>query len=303
MGCWNVTCGLTNLPIRNNDEIVQIIVKGNGKISAIHSHYANDYFSPVGLPLYGTYNDYGAIEQVEEYTSPVLASFMLGFIKDYIVEQEQGENKYHDIEVKKEGLDFEKVSAAMHKNRLIIKDRQFILNEESPVGFDYKEVETLMMPMFFHRKAYDAFMKGKFDSWGIKERQDLVDIMDAKIKMFQNNGKNIHESMTEVQRMTFNYMRVDTLKAMALSEVERDNYFKNLKESLFVAGDKIIEPHEDLYNAMIDVIWMDHCLQALRKIWLPNTYSGSQSQEYEYYKLLTKITNDIIKDVEDEYDE
>lgn len=66
MNEYNATCGLTNLPIQENDEVVLLIVRQkNPKICSFAPTKTNatDLASPVFLPIYGLYDGFGSIKQ------------------------------------------------------------------------------------------------------------------------------------------------------------------------------------------------------------------------------------------------
>lgn len=68
MGYWNETCTLTNLPICYGEPTVAILLEQTPNVS--HQNgivYPDDIFRPVGLPLYGKYNDYGNLEDVNTH--------------------------------------------------------------------------------------------------------------------------------------------------------------------------------------------------------------------------------------------
>lgn len=44
-------------------------------------------------------------------------------------------------------------------------------------------------------------------------------------------------------------------------------------------------------------------MESTRKIWTPVMYQGSQSEEYAEYRLMNKITNDIMQARETEFEE
>jgi len=70
MGCWNGTCLISNLPIMAGEPIVGFTIKYEMYSDAIKDYsgtcYATDYAKPFGLPIYGTYDDYGGIKDVCE---------------------------------------------------------------------------------------------------------------------------------------------------------------------------------------------------------------------------------------------
>jgi hypothetical protein len=62
MGCWNETCGLTNLPILENESAVLVLLAIQSNITS--ACYTSDFAEPVALPIFGKYNSYGEVEQV-----------------------------------------------------------------------------------------------------------------------------------------------------------------------------------------------------------------------------------------------
>lgn len=62
MGCWNKTCGISQLPIFVGTETLNFIIVENkpyeGEINN-HPSYSNAYWNVIPLPFYGEYNDYG----------------------------------------------------------------------------------------------------------------------------------------------------------------------------------------------------------------------------------------------------
>lgn len=58
MGCWKETCMVTQYPITAGDPVVGFILK--------ESDYVSGVYRPVSLPIFGNYDDYGNIEDIEE---------------------------------------------------------------------------------------------------------------------------------------------------------------------------------------------------------------------------------------------
>lgn len=84
MGCWNETCGISQMPICAGDKVRMFLIVSNGyeQYDDCHS-YTTDLWRPFGLPLKGTYDEYGGIENLEE---DVLSDFLLEAIREMIVE-------------------------------------------------------------------------------------------------------------------------------------------------------------------------------------------------------------------------
>lgn len=101
MGSWNQTCAITGNAIYAGDEVVAMWLLDG---------------SPLPFHIRGEYNDYGAVENEH---GPMLEEAM-AFFKEYLYEMEEGENKYHDIPVKKDALDFKLLMGADHEERLFL---------------------------------------------------------------------------------------------------------------------------------------------------------------------------------------
>lgn len=61
MGCWNGTCGVTNTPIHEGDEIVLFVLDSFGVLSGGGFCYTTSMYIPVSLPIKGKYDGYGGI--------------------------------------------------------------------------------------------------------------------------------------------------------------------------------------------------------------------------------------------------
>lgn len=115
MGCWNGTCGLSGLPINVGTEVYIFPIKEGYRDSFC---YSTALYRPSVLPFRAEYNDYGAGESC---SGPGLDIVIAG-VRDQLVEMPVGENKYHDIAVKREGFDEETFFETVHKKRLFFKN-------------------------------------------------------------------------------------------------------------------------------------------------------------------------------------
>lgn len=68
MGCWNSTCGISNLPIEYGDPVVGVIlVRRSNKVDLIGENnpigdcYPDDTWTTISYPVEGIYNDYGSV--------------------------------------------------------------------------------------------------------------------------------------------------------------------------------------------------------------------------------------------------
>lgn len=195
MGTWNETDGLTQLPIEGGDLVRMFLIVEN-KYSCIENgltYYSTDLWKPFGLPLKGTYDEYGQIENIQE---DILSNLLLESLKEIVIEVP---NRMGD-EFKKDTLDWEtgirfltdeglKVSNPFEIDRvnkqldaaydLILKEYENVPKDQwSPRLFEIadkkknavKENPAIvnMSHMMVHEDVYQAIVKATVSSewWG-----------------------------------------------------------------------------------------------------------------------------------------
>lgn len=106
MGCWNETCGLTQMPICGGDKVRMFLIVEHAYPRHLSSHrdvcisYGTELWRPFGLPLKGTYDEYGRIEEIEE---DCMSDFLLESLREMVVEVP---NRMGDV-FKREELNWE----------------------------------------------------------------------------------------------------------------------------------------------------------------------------------------------------
>ena len=66
MGSFNTSCFISNLPICGGDRVALFFISNYNRRKEPHSIiYSADLYAPIALPIYGTYNDYGSLENIE----------------------------------------------------------------------------------------------------------------------------------------------------------------------------------------------------------------------------------------------
>ena len=99
MGCWNKTCGLSNLHIFAGQPVYVVVLEQGGDNDRC---YTTAFWKPVMLPFVSEYNDYGAGEN-----SHSSIQYILNGLKENMVDVPLGENECHDIEVTAAKMDEE----------------------------------------------------------------------------------------------------------------------------------------------------------------------------------------------------
>lgn len=60
MGCWNATCGLTGLPITDNDPVIAMVIQEE-RLRDGNPCYPWEMWSPASVIVRGLYDDYGGV--------------------------------------------------------------------------------------------------------------------------------------------------------------------------------------------------------------------------------------------------
>jgi hypothetical protein len=77
MGCWNETCGVSQVAITAGERIAVVLIQEQKHVEAEGHSYSTELWTPAFLPIFGKYDDYGGIEEIEEDWNTL-------FILDYI---------------------------------------------------------------------------------------------------------------------------------------------------------------------------------------------------------------------------
>jgi len=89
MGSYNVSCSFSRISIKSGDSVVYIPLEKyrysegfDG--SSNNLYYPWDFYSPVTLPIFGKYDDYGAIEDIEKSKNITVIENYFGDIKNVV---------------------------------------------------------------------------------------------------------------------------------------------------------------------------------------------------------------------------
>lgn len=260
MGCWNETCGLTQMPIEGGDPVrLFLLVQDSHPRSKEDCvmHYSTDMWRPFGLPLKGTYDEYGRIENIEE---DAMSDFLLESLKEIIVEVP---NRMGDT-FKRENLDWPTVIDFLTDEGLRVTDpfhhshitkrlekilaevkalvpnlpdngwsmeRSDMAKEQKKIVEDDPQVVT-MYHMMVHEDVYQAIMKYKvpaerFSSW------TGGDIKEAIRAGTQKYVAQVREELAERAKLSEEERaRYDLRMRLFRSDYDFDNRFVSMTSHL-----------------------------------------------------------------------
>lgn len=295
MGCWNKTCGLSNLAIHEGEPVMVFTLVQNNDISDFC--YSTALYSPVLLPFYSHYNDYGAGER----SSGVGLPLIIDGLKERLIEQEQGENQYHDIPVKRDTFDEDKYWEAIHERRLKvghynggIRDVQFVMFHKRVVDHI---LENYVMQQFVKRGDNYEYVDYKF--------ADILASLPPVIEALMKSRDADSFRWFRPLEMMMDEDLKDNLAADYLRYSDTYRY-SNLIDINVLIHELVKQNADDLLaHVLIDHLtakFIDGFMMSTRKVWIPGCHEGSQSSEDDAYRALMAAMTKVLDEDKAKYD-
>jgi hypothetical protein len=282
MGCWNQTCGLTQLHIRAGDEVMVFAIVKALKVTDLC--YTTPFYSPIMMPFYAKYDDYGGGEEC----SGLGLKIVMDAIKQRLVDIPQGPNQYHDIPVKKESFDVDVFFEACHERRLFVEHYTKTRQHVDFVMFRKDVIDYLMENRVLEQYVGNGqgtsgwgnnYVKYKFADV-VKGLPECVD----QLMSVKDSPLGLWEPLRQLRELKSANHAASWLE-------NSDNYrYSNLMHvnehitHLITrkANDKLVEYLTEYLKAQ----FIDGFMSSTRKHWIPQTGAGSQQQEHGPYRLL-----------------
>lgn len=302
MGCWNKTCGLSNLHITAGTDVYVFVLEKNDHHDRC---YSTAFYQPLLLPFYSKYDDYGGGED----SSGVGLPFIMEGLKQKLVEMDVGENQYHDIAVKRDGFNDATFFEAVHEDRLRVKGYG---NEQTEVDFVMfrKDIVDSILDTWIREKyvGSDAGTTGwdnAYITYTFKDvLADVPEFLDTLERFLK--GETTSDKWASLEGIP---PRLNLSMSGGLGElfewthpnkaswyIFRDQYRYS---SIVRVHDLIIEAMDKGDRATAEALLVDHLkatyidcfMHEVRKVWLPGAHEGSQSQEHSGYLALINAMN------------
>lgn len=290
MGSWNQTCGISNLPITYETEVVGLFTSRNFSTPITTMFRPSAVWAPIFLPIFGKYNDYGDITDIIEDWN---TNYILRKLKEYMVEtdieDDDDVSKKHRSPITAVDLTFDKIQTYHHQEKLQLYLPQFR-------GQRYQSEPTDICIIQIHKRIWDRLLSCPIDTgWG-KNRLSTVDDRKNRLSAVLNGSFADHEEDPKVRAALRRIKRVSFREELRMiSEFPSDtlaDYFS--KDDLQL---------DAVCHRTAELMHISCHMDALRKHWSPQNGGGSQSEEYVSYRHLFDEAEKIIKDREEYFDE
>ena len=301
MGCWNKTCGLSNLPITAGKEAYVFVLE---KSESDDHCYATHLYKPLLLPFVTEYNDYGGGEN----SSGPGFDHIMDAVKKNLHEMEVGDNKYHDIAIKKDNFDEALFFEAVHEGRLFREGHYSDPVKLEYVMFRKDIVDDILTSRVVEQYVGDGKGTCGWDNNYIQYKfkdivADILPLIQELFEKLQNENDSLASYMLDMD-MLFKYdhpnkaarwLRGDTYRYSRIVDVKGV-----MRELLKDATLNSVIKLEAFLTEYLKGVFIDNFMEVTRKSWIPAGHEGSQSQEFDEYRLLIGAMNKVM-DAEDAY--
>ena len=303
MGCWNKTCGISNLFIEAGEKVYVFALEQN-----LHHDrcYSTAFWKPVMLPFLSEYNDYGGGENSHKNIG-----YILDGLKQQLVEMPEGENQYHDISVSADQLNEELFFNAVHEGRLKIDGR----GDADPL-IDFVMLRADIVDSIcenWQRELYVGQGKGTGghgNNYIFYKFEDIVakvpEFMDKMSKELLEPSKDENEnSLPPALRFKYSMQGLAgvydykdrNLVSIYLSGI--NNYqFSQIVRPVDVVLQLMADGNrEEAQAVLVDILrasFINSFMEFTRKQWMPAGHEGSQTQEHMPYRVLCNAINSVL---------
>jgi hypothetical protein len=309
MGCWNETCSISNLPILYGEEVVLIPLISNNILLNGESCYITDAYTPLSLPIYGKYNDYGGVEDAK--TIKENEEFLLN-LNFYEFSDNSCNALSKDLVL--EAFDHATLKNPEYLLRAIVNKRDKTpktynsldemfecLDPENTIlkyakyysGDEYKNMNYMMI----HKDLYKKLVDEVSSRTPLNKEETIRDLMRERIieyiKFMRDNSLTCTKDLA-----AFFGSHVENLRLYETPNISplRYNYF---------IGKLIEKDNKELLEALLDAIMFDEALCSMRKGYFITSGQGSQDMEYHLHEILANFimehSEEVVKVIAGDY--
>jgi len=300
MGCWNKTCGPSNLPILHGEWTYVFVME---QVNSVDSHcYSTHLYRPVLLPFETTYDDYGGGED----SSGIGFGLIMAGIRERLVELPVVENTIHDIAVTRDAFDESLFFESVHEGRLLVAGR------DKPNRVEYtmmrKDVVDTILDTYVIEKYvgdnqgttghHNSYIHYRFADIAA-EIPDLVAALKERFAGNYDMMRNLGETIIIPRGFEFKYLRDwmgdDSYRYSRLARIV------TFLAMLLQDGNE--QRAAELLTEHLKARFINYFMEITRKSWIPQSGEGSQDQDLAPYRVLMAAMGQVIKKHENPDDE
>lgn len=287
MGCWNGTCGISQLPIRCGDKVKTFLMLQSEYATQIGGAgvcYSTAHFRPWFFAVDAEYNDYGSIENIKpDWNSKYMLKTFQKWLKEGKVKILDDDAEINSPDIT-EFKTLDDVFDCVERGALVcnLKTTRFDYEkkEHIPVTVELRVgmflvLEPVFTTLLSQADLYYAIPAHKY--YRDSNDEKYTNARDAIIKY--RKGNLTDKNMADLNEMIFG-MAVDNLLGGLIEEHCAFKHYKTLLQK-----PKSIDI--DVFFAKVkETEAIGLAMSYLRKLWIPQAGQGSQSEDLNFNKAL-----------------
>lgn len=281
MGSWYGTCGVTQLPLVGEEIVCLPIVQRKTTYSGSDFCYGNEIWEPCGIPMFGTYDDYGRIalddgqEQVHLFNAGMLGQALVPY---------EGDNRIEKVD-QEFIMGLEEWQEAIHEGHLHIQGHGYE---------DMKQIKKAVGRMFILKRVWDTLVAEYPEPNYSGKLHDKALYLDEIQKRVMSGASRFGASYGSYSVLSGNgHSGMNDEILDALSEHHKGTIVDGVTDP---AVEMLMEQFAEYYV-------FNTAMGEMRKHYAPQTGAGDQSREYKPYLLMMKAMIQVMKENDDEYGE
>lgn len=312
MGCWNGTCGVSQIHIRAGEEVVVFPL---ASVPTSDLCYTTGFWSPFALPFYGQYDDYGNAEE----THGIGLKYILDELQRVQLDGEEGDsNAVVDEEAFWEGthrrtlfIDGGSYHPKAQVDKMMIKksilDHLMDNFQMESYDWDNKTYECTYYYYTYHDlvKGIPAIVDALLDIDSMHPELNVLPESDRavikRVMMRYDFLGNVCRTLNKDDKLKQSdplYNRAATWFSHQPSHLRYGGFAFNIDD--VISGLVDAADREALSMVLTDymtMLFVDRLFMSTRKLWTPQGGAGSQSDEESGYRALAAAITSVL-DVE-----
>lgn len=276
MGCWNQTCMLSRLPIHAGDKVVAFLIHETPFGHSGGICYSTDLYQPIFIPIYGQYNDYGAIEECPEQSADNIVTIFKNLFEKGIAVIKEDTYYSNEIPTTLEAfIEYVERGRVTIKNTLMPNDIKFmkltfVMMHEDIFNDVITEIHNRIP--YNQTECYGKLLRLKYNS--LKEKYIKFKQMQPPTELASKP-----ELLEEYYELLFS-MKMDE-KLFNYHDSHINNEFDFIKN---------IDIYLDSY---LKFSMFSTAMQFGRLTWFPQSGQGSQDSEYRIHEVIANSASNI----------
>ena len=293
MGCWNGTCGISQLPIMAGMKVKAFLMLQSEFVSEVGGAgvcYPTAYFRPWFFPVTAEYNDYGSVENIQKDWN---SEYMLESFRKWLAEGKVRILEHDEAEINDPNIakfkSLNDVFDCVERGALVFKSTIERLNSER-TALESREVEFkigifMVLEGVFNELVAESFRFGNLDRNEYYHKQDAKDQQEVLDRLKKIRTNKVESVVSSIIRD----MKID----LWLSDSIEEHYAFHHYKPILYAPDKVTV--DEFMLRLQETKNIGQAMSFLRKLWIPQTGQGSQSEELSFNKaLVTAMNNHFI---------